>query len=76
MSFYVPGISDFEERQAEKEKRKNEALDEIAYLWLSLSKDEKQGLIKAISQVGKEYKIKRLTDEQSKIAEELAELNK
>lgn len=75
MSFYIPEISDWEERQLEREKQKQNAIDEIVNIWTSLSTDEKEGLLEAISQIGKEHKIKRLMDEQSKISKELDKLN-
>lgn len=75
MSFYISGLSDIEERRKHEEELKQKALDELSNIWMQLSKDEKAGILEAISQIGKEHKIKRLMDEQSKIARELNRLN-
>lgn len=71
MSFYVPGLSDMEERMAEEKKKREDTLYDIANYYNNLSNDEKEGLKLLISEKGEEYKRNRLLKERDRLNKEL-----
>lgn len=71
MSFYMPGVSDMEERMEEEKKKREDALYDIANYYNNLSDDEKEGLKLLISEKGEEYKRNRLLKERDRLNKEL-----
>lgn len=71
MSFYVPGISDMEERSREEKEARENALYRIANYYNRLSEDEKEGLKRLIKEKGEEVRKERLLKERDKLNKEL-----
>lgn len=75
MGMFMPSYEDvFKQEKEEENKRKSmrrKALNEIADYYISLNKDEKEGLIKIIKDKGKEIRKEKLIDKRNKINKEL-----